>query len=111
MGQGREGGLQCPLAPSLWPKKSTGCRLPPCLWIAPKNSFPKRPCGLGPITEAVLPEIKQKTCEMQAEGMALTGHPGLPLEPAPNLAPPKPSATPGTVPVFPADGEIERRVA
>jgi len=36
----------------------------------------------------VLPEIKQKTCEMQAEGMALTGHLGLPLEPAPNLAPP-----------------------
>jgi hypothetical protein len=36
----------------------------------------------------VLPEIKKKAREMQAEGMALTGHLGLPLEPAPNLAPP-----------------------
>jgi hypothetical protein len=35
---------------------------------------------------AVLPAIKKKAREMQAEGMALTGHPGLPLEPTPNLA-------------------------
>jgi hypothetical protein len=36
---------------------------------------------------AVLPAIRKKAREMQAEGMALTGHPGLPLEPTPNLAP------------------------
>jgi len=59
----------------------------------------------------VLPEIKKKAREMQAEGMARTGHLGLPLEPTPNLAPPWSSATPGTQPVFPADGGIERRVA
>jgi hypothetical protein len=35
---------------------------------------------------AVLPAISKKGREMQAEGMALTGHPGLPLEPTPNLA-------------------------
>jgi len=36
---------------------------------------------------AVLPVVKQKAREMQAEGEALTGHPGLPLEPTPNLVP------------------------
>lgn len=36
---------------------------------------------------AVLPAIKKKARELQAEGMALTGHPGLPLEPTPNVAP------------------------
>jgi hypothetical protein len=35
---------------------------------------------------AVLPMVKKKAREMQAEGEALTGHPGLPLEPTPNLA-------------------------
>jgi hypothetical protein len=35
---------------------------------------------------AVLPAVKQKARAMQAEGEALTGHPGLPLEPTPNLA-------------------------
>jgi hypothetical protein len=35
---------------------------------------------------AVLPEVKKKARELQAEGTALTGHPGLPLEPTPNLA-------------------------
>jgi len=35
---------------------------------------------------AVLPAIKKKAREMQAEGTALTGKPGLPLEPTPNLA-------------------------
>lgn len=35
--------------------------------------------------DAVLPLVKQKAREMQAEGEALTGHPGLPLEPTPNL--------------------------
>jgi hypothetical protein len=34
---------------------------------------------------AVLPMVKQKARELQAEGEALTGHPGLPLEPTPNL--------------------------
>jgi hypothetical protein len=34
---------------------------------------------------AVLPMVKKKAREMQAEGEALTGHPGLPLEPTPNL--------------------------
>ena len=36
---------------------------------------------------AVLPAMKKKGREMQAEGMALTGHPGLPLDTTPNLAP------------------------
>lgn len=36
---------------------------------------------------AVLPAIKKRAREMQAEGAALTGRPGLPLEPTPNLAP------------------------
>jgi hypothetical protein len=36
---------------------------------------------------SVLPMVKQKAREMQAEGEALTGHPGLPLEPTPNLVP------------------------
>jgi hypothetical protein len=35
---------------------------------------------------SVLPMVKKKAREMQAEGEALTGHPGLPLEPTPNLA-------------------------
>jgi hypothetical protein len=35
---------------------------------------------------AVLPAVKQKAREMQAEGERLTGHPGLPPEPTPNLA-------------------------
>lgn len=34
----------------------------------------------------VLPTVKNKAREMQAEGERLTGHPGLPLEPTPNLA-------------------------
>ena len=34
---------------------------------------------------AVLPVLKQKAREMSAEGERLTGHPGLPLEPTPNL--------------------------
>ena len=36
---------------------------------------------------AILPTLKKKAREMQAEGEALTGHPGLPLEPTPNLVP------------------------
>jgi hypothetical protein len=36
---------------------------------------------------SVLPMVQQKAREMQAEGEALTGHPGLPLEPTPNLVP------------------------
>jgi hypothetical protein len=35
---------------------------------------------------AVLPIVKQTARELQAEGERLTGHPGLPLEPTPNLA-------------------------
>ena len=35
---------------------------------------------------AVLPAIRRKAREMQDEGRALTGRPGLPLEPTPNLA-------------------------
>ena len=35
---------------------------------------------------SVLPELKKQAREMQAEGERLTGHPGLPLEPTPNLA-------------------------
>jgi hypothetical protein len=35
---------------------------------------------------SVLPIVKKKAREMQAEGERLTGHPGLPLEPTPNLA-------------------------
>src|SRR5260370_4911901 len=35
---------------------------------------------------SVLPVLKEKAREMQAEGERLTGHPGLPLEPTPNLA-------------------------
>ena len=34
----------------------------------------------------ILPEIKKTARELQAEGTRLTGHPGLPLEPTPNLA-------------------------
>jgi hypothetical protein len=36
---------------------------------------------------SVLPAVKQRAREMQAEGKRLTGHPGLPLEPTPNLVP------------------------
>jgi hypothetical protein len=36
---------------------------------------------------SVLPAIKAKAREMQAEGERLTGHPGLPLETTPNLVP------------------------
>ena len=36
---------------------------------------------------AVFPQVKQQARAMQAEGEALTGHPGLPLEPTPNLVP------------------------
>jgi hypothetical protein len=36
---------------------------------------------------AVLPMVQKKARELQAEGEALTGHPGLPLEPTPNLVP------------------------
>ena len=35
---------------------------------------------------SVLPVVKKTAREMQAEGERLTGHPGLPLEPTPNLA-------------------------
>ena len=35
---------------------------------------------------AVLPALKKQALAMQAEGLALTGHPGLPVEPTPNLA-------------------------
>jgi hypothetical protein len=35
---------------------------------------------------SVLPAVKSQALEMQAEGLRLTGHPGLPLEPTPNLA-------------------------
>jgi hypothetical protein len=35
----------------------------------------------------VLPLVKKKAREMQAEGERLTGHPGLPLEQTPNLVP------------------------
>lgn len=37
--------------------------------------------------ESVLPDMKKKAREMQAKGEALTGHPGLPLEPTPNVVP------------------------
>ncbi len=36
---------------------------------------------------AVLPELKKKARELQAEGIAQTGKPGLPKEPTPNLVP------------------------
>ena len=36
---------------------------------------------------SVLPLVKKKAREMQAEGERLTGHPGLPLEQTPNLVP------------------------
>jgi hypothetical protein len=36
---------------------------------------------------AMLPAVKERAREMQAEGERLTGHPGLPLETTPNLAP------------------------
>ena len=39
------------------------------------------------IIESVLPKMKKRAREMQDEGEALTGHPGLPLEPTPNLVP------------------------
>ena len=35
--------------------------------------------------DSVLPEVKRRAREMQDEGTALTGHPGLPLEFTPNL--------------------------
>jgi hypothetical protein len=35
---------------------------------------------------SILPTVKKQAREMQAEGERLTGHPGLPLEPTPNLA-------------------------
>jgi hypothetical protein len=35
---------------------------------------------------SILPAVKKKAREMQAEGERLTGHPGLPLEVTPNLA-------------------------
>ena len=37
--------------------------------------------------DAVLPEMSKKAREMLALGEKLTGHPGLPLEPTPNLVP------------------------
>jgi hypothetical protein len=37
--------------------------------------------------DAVLPDIKKKAREMMALGEELTGHPGLPVEPTPNLVP------------------------
>ena len=36
---------------------------------------------------SLLPTVKKKAREMQAEGERLTGHPGLPLETTPNLVP------------------------
>ena len=36
---------------------------------------------------SVLPTVKKKAREMQAEGEALTGHPGPPAQPTPNLVP------------------------
>jgi len=35
---------------------------------------------------SVFPAIKKQALDMWAEGERLTGHPGLPLEPTPNLA-------------------------
>jgi hypothetical protein len=35
---------------------------------------------------AVFPEMKKQALAMWEEGQRLTGHPGLPLEPTPNLA-------------------------
>jgi hypothetical protein len=35
---------------------------------------------------SLLPMMKTKARELQAEGERLTGHPGLPLDPTPNLA-------------------------
>ncbi len=37
--------------------------------------------------EEVLVNVKKRAREMQEEGMALTGHPGLPVDPTPNLVP------------------------
>ena len=37
--------------------------------------------------DAVLPALTQKAREMLDLGESLTGHPGLPLDPTPNLAP------------------------
>jgi len=34
----------------------------------------------------VLPAMKKQALDMWEEGRQLTGHPGLPLEPTPNLA-------------------------
>ncbi|HTY79658.1 MAG TPA: hypothetical protein VMI34_17670 [Candidatus Bathyarchaeia archaeon] len=34
----------------------------------------------------VLPAMRKQALEMWEEGRRLTGHPGLPLEPTPNLA-------------------------
>ena len=36
---------------------------------------------------AVLPALRKQALAMQAEGLTLTGHPGLPAEPTPNLVP------------------------
>ena len=36
---------------------------------------------------SVLPTVKKKARAMQAEGEALTGHPGPPAQPTPNLVP------------------------
>jgi len=37
------------------------------------------------VIDNVLPKMKARAREMQDEGEALTGHPGLPVEPTPNL--------------------------
>ena len=37
--------------------------------------------------DAILPAMTKRAREMQAEGETLTGHPGLPVEPTPNLVP------------------------
>ena len=37
--------------------------------------------------EEVLVDVKKRAREMQEEGMALTGHPGLPVDPTPNQVP------------------------
>jgi hypothetical protein len=52
-----------------------------------RAGYPGIPADLytGKIAE-VLPAMKKRALEMWKEGERLTGHPGLPLEPTPNLA-------------------------
>jgi len=44
------------------------------------------PRSPGDKIAAVFPVMKKQALAMWAEGERLTGHPGLPLEPTPNLA-------------------------